>query len=186
MKKYKNYLKSFFKDVKNDEEGAGVYILLMVFILVILMISSVVFEYMRIKNNLSDVKSSLENSLVSYATDNWDEIYKSTREGYSGGYKLDDERSLNWIENLDSSKIKSELISELKLNRLLEKEVGSEVAYKISDINTYIENVRFKDTNSNLYIISEVTVEIPIIMGFKNSPAFSVKLKARSRYQNKF
>ncbi len=189
MKRYKiiikGFLNSFIKKMK-EKDGASTYITLMVSVLVMLMLSTVVFEYLRVKANLSDIERTLENSLVSYATDNWDEIYKSAREGYSGAYKLENESSLNWIENIDSDRVIEELKSELKLNNALEKEVGSDTAYKIKNINTYLQNVGFKNKSNNLYIVSEVEVEVPIIVGFKSSPSFSVKLRARSRYQNKF
>ncbi len=182
---FKRRLNSVFKNLRKNE-GASGYITLMVLMLVAVMISTVVFEYLRIKEQLSTIERSLENALVSYATDNWDEIYKSAREGYSGGYKLEDEKTGNWIEHLDSDKIRGELISELKLNFSMEKIVTGDTAYKIKKLDTYLQNVSFKDKTNNLYIVSEATVTVPIITGFKSSPAFEVTIKAKSRYQNKF
>ena len=74
------------------------YMLTVSLVLALLMLLCVMAEFARLGLIAYGVRDALQQSVISVATTNYNEVYDGLREGYSGGYRTDGSR---WTANLD-------------------------------------------------------------------------------------
>ena len=84
-----------------SRSGQGAPLILAV-VLVCLLLSCVVFEYMRLLIVAQGVRDAAQSAIVDVAAENWDEAYPGLREGYSGGYQLS---GSSWYENVSNGNV---------------------------------------------------------------------------------
>ncbi|MDA3845705.1 MAG: hypothetical protein PF505_04045, partial [Vallitaleaceae bacterium] len=72
------------KVLKNKD--GNVAIQAVVVVLVLLLVFSVVSEYLRLQMIAQGVRDAVQSSVISVASENYDVVYHGLREGYSGGY----------------------------------------------------------------------------------------------------
>lgn len=158
---------------KLKEKRGSVIPLAMSSILIFFIIFSGVSEYLRLKMIVSGVRKAIQSSVISLSIENYSSIYPSSREGYSGSYKYEEDKG--WEETLDIEDI-YENISEI-----LDLEIEGDIAikrldgkdeYKLSDLKVDILNTPFapgsneEDFEADTY----ASLEVPLSFGWEHLP----------------
>lgn len=172
-----------------NRNGSG-NLLAIIVVIVILLISCSVYEYIRLSLIAQGVRDAVQNAIISTATTNYDEVYNSLREGYSGGYTLN---GSNWDESLDTGDIYGQLDRTLGLSRQNGKHVkyaGDTVEYSVWGLEVTIKNAPLAPYNTDTAgrFLAEATIEleVPLSFGWESLPPLHVKLHAKAGYTSKF
>lgn len=158
-----------------------------VIIIALIMISSVVFESIRLAVISNGIRDALQSAVISVATGNYDEIYNSLREGYSGGYI---KGNSGWQEKMDRGNIYDELDAILGLESEHTKMTGSEKEFTLSGLEVNMLNVSFAPLNPD--VIAKFTVEakiqakIPLSYGWDMLPPIYLNIRTTAGYVPKF
>lgn len=155
------------KKILKQDEGSTV-IDVAVWVLVILIIFSVVFEFIRVQIISYNLKDTFENAVKTVVSENYNEVYAGFRESiaiggqYEGGPEgaSGDEEEPEWIDLNDYGDVEQE-ITELLCVESLETGDGS---YSISSIKIKVQNA--SESESGKYEINgsmKVTVLIRIV-----------------------
>lgn len=155
-----------------------------VVVLVLLLIFSVVSEYLRLQIIAKGVRDSVQSAVISVATQNYDEVYNGLREGYSGGYALYGE---SWLTQIDEGAVMNELSILLGLS-YGRKYAGGEIEYEISELDVNILNAPFAPSSNNDRFESEVfiTLTVPTSFGWEHVPPMVIEMKVNAGYTPKF
>ena len=171
------------KRILKNKDG-NVAIQAVVVVLVLLLVFSVVSEYLRLQMIAQGVRDAVQSSVISVATENYDEVYNGLREGYSGGYALYDD---NWVSRIDEGAVMSELTLLLGLH-FGQKYAGGQLEYELSDLDVNILNAPFAPSSNNDRFESEVyvTLTVPVSFGWEHVPDMEIRLKVNAGYTPKF
>jgi len=169
--------------LRNKEGNAA--LMACVVVLCMFLIFSVISEYLRLEIIAKDVRDATQTAVISVATQNYDEVYNGLREGYSGGYTLDE--SDTWRQNVDNGAVYVNLSDILNLIDGA-RYSGSEVEYTISNIDVDIINVPIASGNNGGKFESIVTLElhVPLSFGWDYLEPLKIKLKVNAGYTPKF
>lgn len=177
------------KKVLEDRTGSGAPLILAI-VLAVILISTSVFEYMRLLIIAQGVRDSVQSAIVDVATQNWDRTYPGLREGYSGGYSLS---GSEWYENVSSGNVYGRLQSVLGLKQESEDYVkysGKTVEYRLSGLSLDVKNAPLAPSRagaaSQLNVTGQITVEVPLSFGWEQLPMMRISMQLRSRYVPKF
>ena len=177
-------LKRIFKNKKGSAAISSVIILL-----VMLMLFTTIVEYLRIKTISKGIRDSLESSVISVVIQNWDNNYESLRQGYSGGYNLDESNN-NWDIDIDEGAVFNNLGNALGLSswgNKYYKSTGNEIEYYIYDLDVTIVNAKFKGNDNDLFkATAEITLEIPFKFGWDHVPNIKIPVKVNAKFTPKF
>lgn len=88
------------------------YTFICVLMIMLLMISLLIWEYIRLSVIVSNVREKIEDSLVVIATDRYDEMYAACRDGYAATFEYNGSYWTN-SNKLSISEIESEILHEL-------------------------------------------------------------------------
>lgn len=156
------------KQILKQSEGSTV-IDIGVWVLVILIIFSAVFEYIRVQILAYNLKESFENAVKTVASENYNEVYAGFREGFKESIIIggqfeggpeganNDEEEPEWYDINDYGDVEQEL-SELLAVDSLDTGDGT---YSIKDIEIKINNAC--DSEYRRYeIIGNMEVVVPI------------------------
>ena len=171
------------KHLKNQEGNAALFAVVMVLALALLF--SVVSEYLRLQIIASGVRDALESSVISVATENYADVYNGLREGYSGGYALN--QSDRWEEQFTTGDVMANLSQTLGLESGV-KYTGDVLEYRLSDLDIQILNTPFAPGGNAVKFESEakITLEVPLSYGWEHLLPLKTKLKVRAGYTPKF
>lgn len=180
MEKLKKLIKS---------KSGSAAILSVIILLVMLMLFTMAIEYLRIKTIAKGIRDSLESAVISVVVQNWDNNYESLRQGYSGGYDLD-ENSDDWAIDIDEGAIYNDLGNALGLsswgNKYL-KFAGEEVEYYLYDLDVTVINARFRGDDNDLFKASaDIVLEVPFKFGWGHVPNMVVPIKLKAKFTPKF
>jgi hypothetical protein len=130
------------------------------------------------------VRDAVQSSVISVATQNYDEVYNGLREGYSGGYALLGD---NWVTDIDDGAVMNELTLLLGLN-YGKKYASGVIEYELSDLVVNILNTPFAPSSNNERFEAEiyVTLTVPISFGWERVPPMEIQLKVNAGYTPKF
>ncbi len=169
--------------LKNKDGNAA--LMVCVIILCLLLIFSVVSEYLRLQLIAKGVRDAVQSSVISVAVENYDDVYNGLREGYSGGYSLDS--SDVWISRIDSGSVLSNLSNVLGLING-SKYTGSKLEYSISDIELNVINAPFAPNNNTNKFESEVWINllVPLSFGWDKLEPLKIRMKVSAGYTPKF
>ncbi len=135
------------------------------------------------------IRDSLESAVISVVIQNWDNNYESLRQGYSGGYDLD-ESSDNWAMDVDEGAVYNNLGNALGLLNFGNKYVkfaGDDVEYYLYDLDVVVLNARFRGDESDLFKASaKITLEVPFKFGWGHVPNIIVPLRLTAKFTPKF
>jgi hypothetical protein len=177
-------LNKFFKS-----KSASAAILSVVILLVMLMLFTTVMEYIRIKTISKGIRDSLESSVISVVIQNWDNNFESLRQGYSGGYNLD-ETNNNWDIDIDEGAVFNNLGNALGLSsggNLYYKFAGNKIEYYLYDLDVNVTNAKFRgDGNDEFKASAEIILEVPFKFGWDHVPNLKVPLKLNAKFTPKF
>jgi len=157
----------------------------------LIIIFSAVSEYMRLQIIAKGVRDALQTSIISVATENYDDVYNGLREGYSGGYTLS---PLNrWESRIDTGDVYNYLDNLLGLEKhgaYHIKLAGKEVEYKLSELKVNIVNTPLAPSNTdNLQKFQSeayIHLEVPLSFGWDKLPPLEIDLKVKAGYTQKF
>lgn len=157
-------------------------------VLAILLIICGIAEFARLNIITSGVRDGLQQAVVSVAVTNYDEVYPSLREGYSGGYQLEDGE---WLEHLDYGDVYGQLDELLGTEKsggyhVKQQEGGYE--YRLSGLNLVIEQPSLAPGVTDLDFKADVwiTIEIPLSFGWELVPPLKMVLQTQAIYMSKF
>lgn len=175
--------------ILKDKSGNGAPVILAI-VLVIVVLSTAAFEYMRLLVVAQGVRDSVQSAIIDVATQNWDEAYPGLREGYSGGYNLS---GSDWYENVSSGNVYGRLQSVLGLkyeNGGYIKYAGDALEYRLSGLRLDVQNAPLAPSNpsgiTQLNVTGMISVEVPLSFGWEHLPMMKITLKLRSSYVPKF
>lgn len=148
------------KFIKEKKASFGMPIVCLMIIVIFFAFSTTILEIMRMRMMLHQIKDAIQESTIYVMTENWNEIYNSARDGYSGAY------TYQGSEIIDDIDITERLQKVLKLE---EDEDGysfttqnGTVLYRLIDIETEIVNTGYKNTNNMYFINTDLIVDIPV------------------------
>ena len=170
------------KLLKNKDGNMAIQAVVVV--LVLLLIFSVISEYLRLQIIAKGVRDAVQSSVISVATQNYDDVYNGLREGYSGGYALYGD---SWMTQIDEGAVMSELSVLLGLH-FGQKFTGGEVEYTISDIDVNVINTPFAPSGNSDRFEAEVflTLTVPASFGWDHVPPMVIEMKVNAGYTPKF
>lgn len=164
--------------------------LMLAAVLIVILLSCTVFEYMRLMVIASGVRDSVQSAMIDVATKNWDDSYNGLREGYSGGYTLS---GTDWVVRLDAGDVYSRLESTLGVRRETGKYVkyaGPDVEYTLSGLSVSMQNAPLAPSStgsiSQLSATGTVDVEVPLSFGWGHLPPLKITMKLKGGFTPKF
>ncbi len=155
-----------------------------VVILVLLLVFSVVGEYLRLQIIAKGVRDAVQSAVISVATGNYDDVYNGLREGYSGGYALYGD---DWLTQVDQGAVMNELSILLGLS-FGQKYTDGQLEYEITDMNLNVINAPFAPMSNSDRFESEVylTLTVPTAFGWERIPPMVIEMKVEAGYTPKF
>lgn len=164
--------------------------LIVAVVLVVIILSCTVFEYMRLMVIASGVRDTVQAVVIDVAMGNWDDAYNGLREGYSGGYTLS---GSDWVVKIDTGDVYSRLESTLGVKKEDGKYVkytGSDIEYTLSGLFVSMQNAPLapSSTSGNLQLSATgtVDVEIPLSFGWEHLPPLRITMKLKGGFTPKF
>ena len=173
---------------KLSEKNGNAVPLACAIVIALLLVSSVIMEYIRLNVIAGGVRDALQASILSVSTGNFDETYNGLREGYSGGYNRNGEGS--WDEWLDEGDIYLELDELLGLTQMHAKVTGEREEYQLSDLQVTLINSPLAPTGpeavGRFEAEAQITIEISLSFGWSIIPALKMTIKTAAGYTPKF
>ena len=172
-----------------NKRGLG-NLLAIVLVLCILLVASVVWEYMRLMIIAGGVRDAVQSSIISVGTTNYYEVYNGLREGYSGGYSLGGD---HWEEAFSIGDIYQQLDTTLGLSRQGGRHIknaGETMEYAVWGLDVSIINAPFApvnpDTAGRFQVEATIELEVPLSLGWQFLPSMHVPLHLEAVYTPKF
>lgn len=160
-------------------------------VLSLIIIFSAVSEYMRLQIIAKGVRDALQTSVIAVAAQNYDDVYNGLREGYSGGYNLN--QANVWESKVDTGDVFAYLDNLLGLEKngvYHIKFTGKETEYKLSDLKINIINTPLAPLNPNtsnkFQAQATIHIEVPLSFGWDKLPPLQINLKVNAGYTSKF
>ena len=152
-------MKKIQKVIK-DKRGMS-YPLTVSLVLALLILLCVMAEFFRLNVIAYGVRESLQASVISVATTNYNEVYDGIREGILG--------------------------TQIQGNYHV-KPQSSGYEYRVSDLNVTIVNTPFAPGNANQNFEAQVSVllEIPLSFGWEMLPPVRMTIHTKAAYMPKF
>ena len=177
-----NIIKNLSKSIKSNKGNA--YPLAIAVILILLILLLTISEYFRLNIIAKGIKDALQDAVISAVTENYDNVYHGTREGYSGAYMPN---GSSFSASLDYGDIYDRLDNNLGLIRSGDKHIkynGGEIEFYINGLDVKIQNAPYtKDDNAQRFKIeSYVNVYVPIPFVDRVLPPMRLKLKTTAGY----
>lgn len=158
--------------------------------LVILLIMTAVFQYVRLMIIASGVKDAVQSAVISVANDNYGNVYTGVREGYSGGYGLN---GSSWKECLSDGNVYGRLDELLGLNENGSKHTKSNAEgeeFSVYGLSVNVINAPFAPSATGkiqqFEADAEITLEVPLSFCGDILSPMKVNLNVKSKYTPKF
>lgn len=183
------------KDSLKDKRGNG-FVWACVVLLVLLIVFFGLSEDARNHMTTRGVRQGLESVATTIATNNYDEIYRSEREGYFSAYTIDDKKTNKWEEKIENDNLDEYLETALgvqkKGSKYVKETPSGQVEFELTDVEVNIVNPNFapsdEDKNKETFTV-EITSDLKIYPMFKlgdGDEIIEVKVGAKSGYIPKF
>ena len=181
--RYRLKLRNILKDKRAESTPMTIAM-----ILSILLLCCALAEFFRLGIIVQGVRDSLQSSVISVATTNYDEVYNGLREGYSGGYQLSGD---DWQSNLDYYDVygrMDEILGTTTSQGYHVKEQPLGYEYRYNDLNIEITNTGLTPGNANKNFEADVSVqiEIPLSFGWELVPPLEMDIRTKAAYMPKF
>jgi len=166
------------------------YPLAIMIALVIIIIATAAFEYMRLMIIAQGVRDGVQSAIISVSTGNYSDVYASLREGYSGGYVNNGGGFNEKVSTGDVYARLSELLGLQREGSRYVKYTGDVVEYRVSDLNITIINAPFapsnRDTAQKFQAEATIQLEVPLSFGWANLPPMRITLNCKAGWTPKF
>ncbi len=156
----------------------------------LLLIFAGISEYFRLLIVAQGVRDTMQTAVITVVNDNYDDVYHSVREGYSGAYQPVAD---TFEESLDYSDIYAIMGEILELTyedgTYIQYTSQGEMEFKIWDLDVDIENapIASGDIESERFIVtSTIELEVPVSFGGSMLPSMTITLKTSAGYTPKF
>ncbi|PHS29909.1 MAG: hypothetical protein COA82_12130 [Alkaliphilus sp.] len=168
--------------LRNKDGNAA--ILACAIVICLMLLFSVISEYFRLKIIAEGVRSAVQSSVISVAVQNYDEVFTTLREGYSGAFELD---GGSWKSRVDKGSVMSNLSDFLGLVNG-RRYSGQRLEYEISNLDVNILNTTFADTSNSETFKAEVfwNLEVPLSFGWDMLPPLRIQMKVKAGYTARF
>ena len=174
----KKKIRVFFEN-RAASAGAGTYIFAILIMFVGVVLGIVFDKYYTVFYNAQSIKETMKDACIYVMTSNWDEIFYSVREGYSGAYNI------NGSDLLDSERVYQIMQNDLGTikygNRYIRYEDNNinQVIYSYYNIRMDVNNTGFKNKSSKYNVDLSLTYETEInILGIHFPMMFELYNKA--------
>ena len=171
-------------------KGGSSYPLAIAIALAIVIVACAGFEYMRLMLIAQGVRDGVQSAIISVATGNYDDVYASLREGYSGGYVNNGD---GFNEQLDLGDIYGRLAGAMGLRReggYYVKYAGDAVEYRISGLKVNVVNAPFapSDRDAAQKFLAEATIqlEVPLSFGWSKLPPMRITLHCKAGWTPRY
>ncbi|MCG8540164.1 MAG: hypothetical protein MJA82_09515 [Clostridia bacterium] len=177
------------KEILKNRKGNGA-IYACIIVLVLMLLFTVISEYLRLHMIAKGVRDALQSSIISVATENYDDLYNGLREGYSGAYELSSNG--RWESNIDTGSIYYHLDSTLGLRnngRYHIKISGGDIEFKLSRLDIEIINSPLApNTHGSRKFLAKgkILLEVPLGFGWGMLPPMKINLGVMAGYTPKF
>ena len=168
-----------------DKRGTA-FPLVIAVTLACLMILCGIMEFFRLSLIASGVKEALQDAVVVVVNDNYANVYRGVREGYSGGYYTE---GYGFEESVDTGDIYYHLDETLGTQReggSRVKYTGGVLEYKITGLDVTIRNAPlapYDPANAQRFEADAVVwLEVPVRFAGKTFPPMKMKLKVQAGY----
>ncbi|KAB3537888.1 hypothetical protein F8154_01960 [Alkaliphilus pronyensis] len=169
-----------------NKEGNAV-LMACVIVLVMMLIFTVIAEYLRLKIIAKGVRDGVQSSVISVVTNNWDNNFNGLRQGYAGGYTLS---GSNWNSDIDNGAIYAELSNLLGLQRNgaeYVKYASSQEEYAIYDLSVNVRNTPFRgNENDEFSADAYIVLRVPLEFGWGHLPDMVMRQKVKAKFTPKF
>ena len=157
-------------------------------LIIFLMIFSVYYQYHTLKINADMVKNAVENATISVCLDNFDEMYSSDREGYTGAYS---KQGSSWKLDVSQGDVYAKLKDNLSLvydDGKYVKYDGNKICYTLSGLNVNAKASAFRsDTYSETMFNADSTINIRMELSFLGVDCpVTTKVKCKAKYNYRF
>lgn len=175
--------------LKNKKGNGAIYACIIV--LVLMLIFTVISEYLRLQMIAKGVRDALQTSIILVATQNYDDLYSGIREGYSGGYELSPNDK--WKSCIDIGSVYYHLDSTLGLknNGVYHMKIsGDEIEFKLSNLDLEIINSPLAPNNPDgerkFSATGKILLEVPLDFGWDMLPPMKINIGVKAGYTPKF
>ncbi|MFR9542923.1 hypothetical protein RFF05_17930 [Bengtsoniella intestinalis] len=158
--------------------------------LALLLLFTGISEYFRLMLIAQGVRDTLQTAVIAVVNDNYDDVYHSVREGYSGAYRPVAE---TFEESLDYSDIYALMDDTLGLTYdngyYVQYTSQGEVEYRLWGLDVDIENAPISsgDIASQRFVVdSTLKLEVPVSFGGTLLPSMTITLKTSAGYTPRF
>jgi hypothetical protein len=177
------------KKILKDKKGSFMF-WAVVIVMVLLIIGTAGFEYIRLQVIAQGTRDAVQATITQVCTANYDRMYNGLREGYSGGYKLDQG---NWSEDVDTGDLYTLLDKQLGTHgdgSGHTKMTGNKIEYSISNLSVQMTNTPFAPDNpggeTKFTGIANYTLIVPLSFGWQSLPPMETNIRVVSGYTAKF
>ena len=146
-----------------------------------LIFGAAIWEFSRLNVISQGTRDAVQSAITDVCTSNTGNVYDGVREGYSGGYKLE---NMSWTENVDTAGIMTKVDSELGTSGGI-KTTDGKMEYSISDLSVNMENASLAPTDTDTGQLSGTatySLTVPLSFGLVSLPPLTIQMKATSGY----
>ncbi|QUH31126.1 hypothetical protein [Vallitalea guaymasensis] len=173
------------KLIKNKDGNAA--ILACVAVLIMMLLFTVIAEYIRLQTIAKGVNDAVQSSVISVVTNNWDNNYNGLRQGYAGGYTL---KNSEWETDIDNGEVYADLSDLLGLQRKSGKYVKytkKETEYSLYNLDVKIINTPIRGNENDEFSADVyITLQVPLSFGWGHLPDMIIPLKLKAKFTPKF
>jgi len=176
------------KILKSSKGSSNISTVVVAMILIVIVASGL--EYLRLNVIAQGTRNGMETVVTQACTDNYDSLFNGLREGYSGGYKLNNG---SWTEDINTDSAYS--IMDKQLGTKSDgaghaKYNGSAMEFRISDLSIQMTNTPFApgnpDEGTKFTGMATYTVTVPLSFGWQGMPPLEIPMKVKAGYTAKF
>lgn len=157
-------------------------ILVPVLLVFLITVIDAIFEYSRLNSIASNTRDAMQSAMTQVCTDNSANVYTGVREGYAGGYKLENTR---WNSNVSSSNIMTKVDAKLGTSDGV-KMLNGKMVYKVSDISIDIRNAPLAPVRTDgvqqLTGTVTCTLTVPLSFGWSGLPPMVAHPQVKSGF----
>lgn len=156
---------------------------LLISILVVFMFLSILVKYSGSIAIARQVENKIYQAVIDILAENWDKVYSSIREGYSGAYSYDISGIFDEVYSVSNTKTRINQYLSLNNNQRIDS--YGKILYQIDNIKTNISNISFKDDTLDFHVQITADLKIPFeFLGYQQKIEIPIDLK--SKYSKKF
>lgn len=167
-------------------KGGSSFPLVVAVTLALVLVFCGISESIRLMLVAQGVRDAVQSAVISTINDNYDNVYHSVREGYSGAYQPS---ATDFQESLDYGDIYSRLDQILGLrqeNGYHVKYAGDDVEFRLSNLSVSLDNMPLApaspDNSKGLLADAVIRLEVPLSFGGKSLPPMTINLRVKAKY----